>query len=102
MTMIVQKIFLKNGKSVNCRGIAGHDLLTDYHLLVMIDIPNEIWLSILEFIPDRELCHLMAVNRVFYELALDTRYREITIGPIDSHSVSLLKRLQSMFPVANI
>ncbi|KAF9030871.1 hypothetical protein BDZ89DRAFT_647451 [Hymenopellis radicata] len=60
----------------------------------MLDIPNEIWLAILEFIPDRELCHLMGVNHVFYELGLDTRYREITIGPIDSHSVSLLKRLQ--------
>ncbi|KAK0193862.1 hypothetical protein F5146DRAFT_406631 [Armillaria mellea] len=60
----------------------------------MVELPPELWLYIAEFIPDRELRNLLDVSRVFYEVALNVRYNQITIEGVDSRTSALLKRLR--------
>ncbi len=62
----------------------------------MVELPPELWLYIAEFIPDRELRNLLDVSRVFYEVALNVRYNEITIEGMDSRTAALLKRLRQV------
>ncbi len=62
----------------------------------MVELPPELWLYIAEFIPDRELRNLLDVSRVFYEVALNVRYNEITIEGVDPRTAALLKRLRQV------
>ncbi|KAG7451220.1 uncharacterized protein BT62DRAFT_1000467 [Guyanagaster necrorhizus] len=55
----------------------------------MVELPPELWLYLAEFIPDSELRNLLDVSRIFYEIALNVRYKEIAIEGIDSRTVAL-------------
>ncbi|KAJ7126908.1 hypothetical protein C8R44DRAFT_779865 [Mycena epipterygia] len=55
--------------------------------------PTELWLYISSFIPNDELSGLMGVNIHFYNLALDSRYREIRIETVNTNTDRLLARL---------
>ncbi|KIY72429.1 hypothetical protein CYLTODRAFT_486450 [Cylindrobasidium torrendii FP15055 ss-10] len=61
---------------------------------MVTELPSELWLVISGYLSDEEIKPLAAVNRVFFNISLDIRYREITIGDMDSATVRLLKRLQ--------
>ncbi|KAF8150080.1 hypothetical protein B0H34DRAFT_666642 [Crassisporium funariophilum] len=45
----------------------------------MTDIPPEIWLHIAKFIPDKTLGGMIGVNSVFFDVAMDIRYKEVVI-----------------------
>jgi hypothetical protein len=62
----------------------------------MVDVPAEIWLQIARFIPDELLnsSQMMAVCRVFLELGLDARWRNVAILTSKiSQPTKLLKRI---------
>lgn len=42
-------------------------------------LPTEIWLRVASFIPDRDLSSLGAVNRFFYGIQTDRRYRHLLL-----------------------
>lgn len=58
-----------------------------------IDIPQEIWLKVGQFVPDKDLRSLLDVNYVFFNLAMDVRYRNI-IFHIDERTMKMLQRLK--------
>ncbi|KAF8910581.1 hypothetical protein CPB84DRAFT_1764057 [Gymnopilus junonius] len=67
----------------------------------MLDIPPEIWHYIASFVPDEELCHLLGVNSVFFAIAMDLRWKEVSIMTRNtSEAMRILKRLSDPF-IAN-
>ena len=64
----------------------------------MVDIPPEIWFHIAKFIPNKNLRDLLGVNSIFFNIAMDIRYREIVISTRTAdHDMKTLKRLRCMF-----
>ena len=62
----------------------------------MIDIPRDIWLHIAEFIPEPDLCSMITVNSVFFELGMEARYREVSISYLEDKIVRKLVRLMQV------
>ncbi|KAF9467581.1 hypothetical protein BDZ94DRAFT_1318558 [Collybia nuda] len=60
----------------------------------MVDLPHDIWEVISQHIPRKELLNLAAVNRPFYNIVLNTRYKEIWWVKLDESMVEYLRRLQ--------
>ena len=52
------------------------------------DLPSDIWYHIAEFLPDNVLQHFFAVNSMLHHLALNARYREITVEDLGSNVVA--------------
>lgn len=48
--------------------------------MAMEDLPLELWFYISEFFTDEDLYNVMGVNRFFFDLAMDRRYREVKLG----------------------
>ncbi|KAH9484101.1 hypothetical protein JR316_0003581 [Psilocybe cubensis] len=64
----------------------------------MVDIPPEIWYRIALFVPDEELCHLLGVNNVFFDLAMNLRWREVAIETRSTiEAMHILKRLSDPY-----
>ncbi|KAH9481268.1 hypothetical protein JR316_0005790 [Psilocybe cubensis] len=64
----------------------------------MVDIPLEIWFNIAHFIPAQDLLRLMSLNRVFFYVAMDIRYKGVTIPTkTGTESKQLLTRLSDPF-----
>ena len=63
----------------------------------MITIPPEIWFHIAKFIPNKDLRDLLGVNSVFFNVAMDIRYREIVISTRTAcQDMKTLKRIRYM------
>ena len=61
----------------------------------MTNIPPEIWFHIAKFIPNEDLRDLLGVNSVFFNIAMDIRYRELVVGTTDK-DIKTLKRIRCM------
>ena len=59
----------------------------------MVDIPSDVWLYIAQFIPAIVLRDMISVNSVFFDLAMDERYREVSIN-FTSNETRMLSRLR--------
>jgi hypothetical protein len=57
----------------------------------MPTLPPELWRVIAEFIDPIELDRLIGVNRVFFEIVLENRYREVRF--IDSDPLRLFRKI---------
>ena len=65
----------------------------------MDNIPPEIWLHVAKFIPKEDLRDLLGVNGIFFNIAMDVRYRETVISTITMQDImkfrlETLKRLR--------
>lgn len=60
----------------------------------MKDIPHDIWLHIAEYIPALVLRNLLIVNRSFFDIAMDCRYRQMSFVYLDNRMVRNLVRLK--------
>ena len=65
----------------------------------MANIPPEIWLHVAKFIAKEDLRDLFGVNSIFFNIAMDIRYREIVIITTTMHDIikfelETLKRLR--------
>jgi hypothetical protein len=62
----------------------------------MVDIPEDIWRRIAWFLDLDVLLHIFSVNRTFFDLAMNERYRNILISPsnLDKTTIRILKRLK--------
>lgn len=45
----------------------------------MVQLPTELWLRIAYFVPDVDLNRLFSVNHLFFDLAMDRRYKRLII-----------------------
>ena len=61
--------------------------------MAMEQFPVEIWLSAIEYLDDKELQALIGVNRLFFDLGMDQRYREVEIVTGDKKGKKWLTRL---------
>jgi len=67
---------------------------------VMVNFPPEVWLNIALFVCDDELRHFLGVNSVFFDIAMNLRWKEIVIMTRDtSEAMHILTRLSSGIPV---
>ena len=61
----------------------------------MVYIPSDIWFNIAQFLPDAVLLDLLPVNSTLLHIALNLRYREVTVTDLVSSSLAKkLLRLQ--------
>jgi len=65
--------------------------------MAMCDLPPELWCRIAQYLPQSTLKELYGVNRVFFDLAMSERYREVSFDKLDDHTVNLLNRLRYVF-----
>lgn len=60
------------------------------------ELPPEVWLHVAQFIPDNAIRTLMGVNRLFFNLAMDARYRKIIFVDINEKSAMALNTLSQL------
>lgn len=60
----------------------------------MVDIPPEIWALVAQYLPKEARVRLISVNRVFYTLAMDEKYKELVIDKVDGSLVRTLEVLR--------
>ncbi|KAJ7139982.1 hypothetical protein C8R43DRAFT_1018478 [Mycena crocata] len=58
-------------------------------------LPEDIWQCVASFIPDSHLLHLISVNKAFYNIVLDAKYREIHWNKLDASMIKSLVRLRT-------
>jgi len=64
-----------------------------HNMIDYMDIPADIWLHVAKFIPDDILQNMLGVNRLFLDLAMDVRYREVSLKSICPATMRALARL---------
>jgi len=60
----------------------------------MEDLPVELWLEILSYLPRTSLHKLMGVSRVLFELALDDIYQEIEFFDGENGTRKMFSQMQ--------
>jgi len=60
----------------------------------MVELPVEIWLHIVGFIPADDRRKLVGVNRVFFELIMDELYGQLNF--VNSNPWELIETLMSL------
>ena len=66
------------------------------------DLPMDVWLQILQVIPEHELNRLLSLNSLFFHTVMKNRYRDIRISnsPKEAkRSVALLRRLSYVIEI---
>ncbi|KAJ7689012.1 hypothetical protein B0H17DRAFT_1067482 [Mycena rosella] len=58
-------------------------------------LPADIWQCVASFIPEYHLLTLISVNKAFYNIVLDARYREIHWAKLDPSMIKSLVRLRT-------
>ncbi|KAJ7472018.1 hypothetical protein FB451DRAFT_1251692 [Mycena latifolia] len=58
-------------------------------------LPDDIWQCVASFIPDYQLLTLISVNKAFYNIVLDAKYREIHWAKLDGPMTKSLVRLRT-------
>jgi hypothetical protein len=62
----------------------------------MPSLPHNIWVHVAQYLPALFLRDLITVNRSFFEIAMDCRYRQLILAYMDSRMVKNLVRLRSV------
>lgn len=63
----------------------------------MKSLPPQVWVAIARFIPALCLKDMLSVNRFFFNLAMDYRYRQISFTYLNERMLWLLLRLRCLF-----
>ncbi|KAJ7280173.1 hypothetical protein C8J57DRAFT_1301823 [Mycena rebaudengoi] len=58
-------------------------------------LPDDIWQCVASFIPQQQLLRLISVNRAFYDIVLDAKYREVLWVKLDEQMIKSLVRLRT-------
>ena len=59
---------------------------------IVSDLPPELWLEILSYLPDTYFRKMMGVSRTLYALALREIYRELDLRHADPRTMSHLNK----------
>lgn len=60
-------------------------------------IPTDVWLHVAKFIPDDTLQNMLGVNCLFFDLAMDVRYKEVSMKSICPTTMRTIARLTDPF-----
>ncbi len=55
-----------------------------------VNLPEEVWRLIASYLPERRIFELLSVNRTFFNVGLDTRYREVIWTKLDEKFLDVL------------
>ena len=67
---------------------------------VMVNLTPDIWLHIASFVDDYELHHLLSVNSVFFDTAMNLKWNKVVLMTRGtSEAMHILTRLSSGVPV---
>ncbi|KAH6918570.1 hypothetical protein BKA70DRAFT_1457399 [Coprinopsis sp. MPI-PUGE-AT-0042] len=58
------------------------------------DLPAELWLEILSYLPSSSFVKLIGVNRIFFELAFDYKYKEVRLLSRDPSTLHTFEQLR--------
>jgi len=58
------------------------------------DLPEDVWRDIISFLPTELVLQMISVNRTFFNVALDMKYREVAWTKLDNGFLNILHRLQ--------
>lgn len=62
-----------------------------------LDLPVEIWLEILSYLPQSFLYKLMGLNRVLFNLAMKHKYEEVRFMTDDKSQLKTFEKLRFVF-----
>jgi hypothetical protein len=79
--------FSPNSDTDDSKVVVQNDTTDTLHL------PAEIWVHIATFIPDDTLQNMLGVNGLFFDLAMDVRYREVSLKSISLATMKTIARL---------
>jgi F-box-like len=65
-----------------------------YNAMPNSDLPTELWLYILSYLPSSSFMKLMGVNRTFFNLALDAKYDEVRLVSSDLRTLHVFEQLR--------
>jgi hypothetical protein len=66
----------------------------------MPTLPHDVWLHVAQFIPALNIPDLISINSTFFDLAMDSRYRQMSFAYLDHKMVRNLARLKYVYLVA--
>ena len=46
----------------------------------MTELPYDVWMLIVEYLPAHQVRRLYSVNRALFDIALDLRYKQVSLG----------------------
>jgi len=58
------------------------------------DLPLELWLQILSYLPRKALHSMIGVNRMLFELALDEKYEEVRFIADNTEMAKIFRQLE--------
>ena len=58
------------------------------------DLPIELWLEILSYLPRAFILRMMGINRVFFNLALLEKYQEVRFINDDQRTLAIFEQLK--------
>lgn len=58
------------------------------------DLPLELWLEILSYLPRSTLHRMIGVNRTLFELALDEKYEEVMFLADNTEMAKMFRQLE--------
>jgi len=59
-----------------------------------VDLPLELWLHIISFLPNGYTQRMIGINRMLFELGLDEKYREVRFISDSPYVVNTFKQLR--------
>ena len=62
-----------------------------------ITLPAELWQCIAQSLPSHELSSMFTVNSTFFRLAMDERYKDLSLYQLEGDMVNYLMHLRSVF-----
>ena len=57
-------------------------------------LPHDVWLHIAQFIPAKDIPGLISLNSAFFNIAMDSRYRQVSFAYLDNKMLRNLTRLK--------
>jgi len=58
----------------------------------MTELPYDIWMLILEYLPAHQVRRLYSVNKTLFDIALDLRYKHVSLGVLPHRVVEETQR----------
>ena len=62
------------------------------------DLPLELWLEILTYLPRSTLARMIGVNRILFELALGEKYEEVRFIDDNVEMAKIFRQLEEWVP----
>ena len=73
-------------------------VIVECHLVLnpsmVATLPHNVWVNVAQYLPASSLEGLLSVNRCFFDIAMDYRYRQLIFAYLDNKMIRKLLRLR--------